>query len=57
MCKCAYLTYLIFNEKTILMQFLLRYDDDFYARDRPYDLYYAMKVNKDIKDISKGTLS
>ena len=35
------------NERTILMQFLLSYDDDDYTRDRPYDLQ-AMMINKDI---------
>ncbi len=54
-CKCANLTCTSCNERTVLMKFLLSYDDD-YIRDRPYDLHYAMMINKGIKDISKGTL-
>ena len=41
------------NERTILMKFLLIYDDDVYTRVRPYDLQSAMMINKYIKDISK----
>ena len=35
------------------MQFLLRYDDDDYIRDRAYDLHEAMMIYKCNKDISK----
>ena len=46
------------DERTIHMQLLLSYDDDDdYTRDIPYDLHEAMMINKDIKDISKGTLA
>ena len=38
-CKCANLTYMNCNERVILMQLLLSYDDDDYIRDRPYDLH------------------
>ena len=38
------------------MQFLLSYNDnDDYTMVRPYDLQQSMMINKDIKDISKGT--
>ena len=56
-CKCANLTYMNCNERIILMQFLLRYDDDDYIRYRPYELHQAIIINKGIKDISKGTLA
>ena len=52
-CRCANLICMNCNERTILMQFLLGYDDD-YIRDKPYDLNYAMMINK---DISTGTLA
>ena len=39
------------NEITILMQFLLRYNDNnVYTRARPYDQQESMMINKDIKD-------
>ena len=41
-CKCVNLTYINFNERIILMEFLLSYDadgaDDDYTRVRCYDL-------------------
>ena len=39
-CKCANLTYMNCNERTILMKFLLSYDDDDYVYIwfMPYDL-------------------
>ena len=37
LCKCDNLTCVNCNESTILMQFLLSYDDE-YIRIRPYDL-------------------
>ena len=43
-----------YNERTILMQFLLSYDDDEYTRVRPYDLNYVIMI---IKDISKRDFS
>ena len=39
LCKWANSSYMNVNEMTILMQFLLTYDDDDYTRDRPYDLH------------------
>ena len=36
--KCAKLTYMNCNERIMLMQILLSYDDDEYTRVRPYDL-------------------
>ena len=57
-CKCAYLTCMNCNERKILMQFLLSYDDDDeYTRVRPYDLSLVMMITKDIKDISKRNLA
>ena len=60
-CECANLTYMNCNERIIFMHLLFRYDDndddDDYTRDIPYDLHEAMMINKDIKDISKGTLA
>ena len=53
LCKCANLTCMTWNERNILMKFLLSYDDYDDIRDRPYDLHWAMIFNKDIKDISK----
>ena len=47
----CYLMYMNCNEKSILIQFLLRYDvDDYYAKDRCYYLQLAMMINKDIKE-------
>ena len=41
MCKCSNLTCMHFNERIILMQFLLGYDDadNVYTMVRPYDLH------------------
>ena len=41
------------NERTILMKFLLSYDDDQYTRFRTYYLQLSMTINKGIKDIPK----
>ena len=41
----------------ILMQFLLRYDDDDYIRGRPYDLNYATVDNKGLQTFQKGNSS
>ena len=40
-CKWSNLTYMNCNERIILMQFLLSYDDDddVYTRVRPYELH------------------
>ena len=37
--KCVNLTFMNCNERTILMKFLLTYDYDNYAGNRPYDLH------------------
>ena len=37
------------DEMTILMQFLLSYNDDDYTRARLYDLNYVLIDNKDLK--------
>ena len=38
LCKCANVTCMNCNERKILMQFLLSYDDD-YIRHKPYDVH------------------
>ena len=56
--QCANLTYMNYNERTILLKFLLSYDDDDDDKDiriRLDELYWVVIINKDIKDISKGT--
>lgn len=39
------------------MQFLLSYENFDYTGDRPYDLRCVIMINKDNKDILKGTQS
>ena len=46
-----------FNERKILMQFSLSYDDDVFTRHIPYDLHYAKMINKGIKEILNGDLA
>lgn len=43
------------NERTLLMQFLQRYDNEIDAGYRAYDIHYAMINSKDIQDNKKGT--
>ena len=53
LCKCAKLTCVNWNERTILMQFLLSYDY-YYISDRPYDLNSTMMINNGLNTIKKG---